>query len=200
MIRRNLKNLFFPKTFHLQILNKINYINKSFFVTNNNSDESVTENASKYKETFYNKRQKQRKRELLKKEIETNPEFVKAFPHLVETGAKYNEESMMHEFEFKTDEPKKRQWDFFESSRKQHQGYDLKEEFQKRRENEKNFSDAYSKKEGPKKYMSREEKEKIHHEIDEKMAELESTNLSREEILFEGRTVINYMLLYLKLF
>jgi len=37
---------------------------------------------------------------------------------------------------------------------------------------------------GPKKLMSREEKEKIHEEIDNRLQELEDSGLSKEEILF----------------
>ena len=53
------------------------------------------------------------------------------------------------------------------------------------RENELNYANAYSGTSGPIKYMSEEAKEKVHIEIDARMAELEATGLTKEEILHE---------------
>lgn len=60
---------------------------------------------------------------------------------------------------------------------------ELKTEEQKENENFDTFVSAYSKS-GPKKLLTQEEKDRIHEEIDIKMNELESTGLSREEILY----------------
>lgn len=56
---------------------------------------------------------------------------------------------------------------------------------EKIRDNHMFYSDAYSKMEGPKKWMTVEDKNKIHNEIDLRMEELEATGLTREEILFD---------------
>ena len=54
------------------------------------------------------------------------------------------------------------------------------------RENERNFVEAAgSSVAGPFKYMSKEQVELIHEEIDERLQELEDTGLTRNEILFE---------------
>jgi len=50
--------------------------------------------------------------------------------------------------------------------------------------NEKTFVEGYKSPRGPIKWMSQEDKDRIHAQIDYKMEELERTGLSREEILF----------------
>jgi len=52
------------------------------------------------------------------------------------------------------------------------------------RENERNFIESYGSPTGPMKYLTKEEKHKIHIMIDEKMEELEDSGLTREEILY----------------
>jgi hypothetical protein len=51
-------------------------------------------------------------------------------------------------------------------------------------ENNDIFLDGLKDPQGPKKLMSREEKEKIHEEIDNRLQELENSGLSKEEILY----------------
>lgn len=54
------------------------------------------------------------------------------------------------------------------------------------RENERNFIEAASVSHyGPLKYMSQEDIDRVHFEIDERMQELEDTGLTRNEILFD---------------
>lgn len=53
------------------------------------------------------------------------------------------------------------------------------------RQNEKNFVDAYESPSGPFKWLSAQELNVIHDQIDQKMQELEDTGLTREEILYD---------------
>ena len=53
------------------------------------------------------------------------------------------------------------------------------------RENELNYVDGSQGPSGPFKYLTKEQKEKVHMEIDIRMQELEDTGLRRSEILFE---------------
>ncbi len=53
------------------------------------------------------------------------------------------------------------------------------------RENEKNFIEASQSPTGPSKWMSKEEIERIHTQIDIKLQELEDSGLTREEILYD---------------
>ena len=53
------------------------------------------------------------------------------------------------------------------------------------RENELNFVQGYQTPQGPLKYMSPEDKEMVHKEIEQRMEEIEATGLSRYEILYE---------------
>ena len=61
----------------------------------------------------------------------------------------------------------------------------MSEKEERIRDNEINYVSGYNAPDGPFKYMSKEAKEKIHQEIDERMKELEETGLTRDEILFE---------------
>ena len=145
--------------------------------------EELGEKPDKFKAVFYSKKQKLKKRELLKKEMSTNPEFFNAFPHLKEKAFPEQEkegESYQEQVN-QTFESKKA--DYFDSMKKKYVNYHIKTDEERKLENEVNFVEAYSRREGPKKYMSREEKDKIHNQIDDKMRELEATGLSREEIL-----------------
>lgn len=138
-----------------------------------------------FQAVFYSKKQKNKKRELLKKEMSTNPEFFNAFPHLRDKAFPNKEEdqSILNTDGQVMINLDTKKTSFFESLKRNYENFESKTEDEKVRENEANFIDAYSRREGPKKYMSREEKQKIHNLIDEKMRELENTGLSREEIL-----------------
>jgi hypothetical protein len=138
-----------------------------------------------FKAVFYSKKQKNKKRELLKKEMTTNPEFFNAFPHLRDKAFpnKEDDQSILNNDSQVMLNLDTKKSSYFESLKRNYENFESKTEEEKVRENEANFVDAYSRREGPKKYMSREEKEKIHNLIDEKMRELENTGLSREEIL-----------------
>ena len=52
------------------------------------------------------------------------------------------------------------------------------------RENERNFIESYESPSGPMKWLPSNEANTIHKQIDKRMAELEESGLSREEILF----------------
>jgi hypothetical protein len=56
---------------------------------------------------------------------------------------------------------------------------------EKLRDNEKHQVDAYHSTEGPLKWMSKEEKEKVHSLVDAKMQEYEDSGLTRDEILHD---------------
>lgn len=157
---------------------------KSFYTEDMNPKEDI------FKASFYSKRQKMKKRELLKKEISTNPEFFNAFPHLKEKAfpEKEKEEESFQEQVYQKLESKK--VDYFDSLKKKYYNYHLKTNEERETENETNFVEAYSRREGPMKYMSREEKDKIHNLIDDKIRELEATGLSREEILLNKPVII----------
>jgi hypothetical protein len=73
---------------------------------------------------------------------------------------------------------------YFESLLNKYQGYDMKTQEEKDIESNNIFLDGLNDPQGPMKYMSREEKEKIHEEIDLRLKELEDSGLSKEEILF----------------
>lgn len=53
------------------------------------------------------------------------------------------------------------------------------------RENERNFIEATQSPTGPSKWLSREELEAVHTEIDRRLQELEDSGLTREEILYD---------------
>lgn len=164
---------------------------------NKNQDNSDTHTGSNLKEEsndtkddqfqaiFYSKKQKNRKRDLLKKEITTNPEFFNAFPHLRDKAFPNKEEEqsfLSNDNKIQVNQASSKS-NYFESLKRKYENFESKEEEEKIQENEARFVEAYSRREGPKKYMSREEKERVHNQIDEKMRELENTGLSREEIL-----------------
>jgi|LakMenEpi03Aug12_release.lakeMendotaPanAssembly.Ray.scaffolds.fasta_scaffold300994_1 hypothetical protein len=53
------------------------------------------------------------------------------------------------------------------------------------RDNELNFVQAYGTDQGPLKYLTQDQKDLIHNQIDRMMEEIEATGLSRFEILHE---------------
>jgi ribosomal protein S18 len=108
-------------------------------------------------------------RKIVSNEFFTNPHFLRAFPHLASKVTPVEEEAIESswakslQYKFKID-PKKDQ-----------------EIFQ---ENEANFMEGYQAPKGPLKWLSDKEKQKVHDQIDFKMAQLERTGLSRDEILY----------------
>lgn len=52
------------------------------------------------------------------------------------------------------------------------------------RENERNFIEGYSSPTGPMKWLSKDQINKVHSQIDKKMQELEDSGLTRDEILY----------------
>ena len=61
------------------------------------------------------------------------------------------------------------------------------------RENERNFIESYESPTGPMKWQSTQKRNEIHEQIDKKMAELEESGLTREEILFNEQVSIYSM-------
>ncbi len=57
------------------------------------------------------------------------------------------------------------------------------------RDNEKNFVEAqHANVEGPHKYLTEEDKIKVHQELDQRLQELEDTGLTRIELLFDDQS------------
>ena len=142
----------------------------------------------------------------IKKELTENPEFFKAFPHMQaifnvkagETqgsgaGGSAGEDKLddnpkyFHDQQVGFKDPSGRtEAGYFDSLMHQHNQYMTpKQKEEAIRENERNFIEAYLGPEGPSKYMSKEELEHVHSQIDKKMQELEDSGLTREEILYD---------------
>jgi hypothetical protein len=143
----------------------------------------------KYKEKFTNKQIKLNREEFLKREITTNPEFFKAFPHLENIIKSENNiegnltEHIKENYFVEKGIPQDK---YFESLLYKHKGYEnsLKNQDEKMTNNVTSFIDGNSELHGAKKYMSAAERDRIHIEIDKRMTELEVCGLSREEILY----------------
>lgn len=127
----------------------------------------------------------------MERELKTNPEFFKAFPHLQsvfedatnEEGdqKRYLDKKIVN-FSGLTDNPQ-----YFEGLLHQQNNMQVKETDPEEiiRENERNFIEGSSiSVDGPIKYMSKERLDQVHFEIDQRMQELEDTGLTRNEILF----------------
>lgn len=108
-------------------------------------------------------------RKIVENEFYTNPHFARAFPHLASKVVLNDTEKIESswakslQYKFKID-PKSDQ-EIFQS-------------------NEANFIEGYRFPKGPLKWMTEEDKRKVHDQIDFKMAQLERTGLSRDEILY----------------
>lgn len=148
----------------------------------------------KFKAKFDSPKDKEKRVNLLKQEITSNPEFFNAFPHLkpkiIDEELDVPEHSVNTEINNNYDlsidrDIRDKKENYFESLLNKHKGYEnaLKLKEEKEIDNKAIFVSAYST-EGPIKFKSAEEKEKIHLEIDLKMKELEDSGLSREEILY----------------
>ncbi|CAG9310031.1 unnamed protein product [Blepharisma stoltei] len=106
---------------------------------------------------------------IIENELYNNPHFERAFPHLAKK---------LDEVKVTGSEPSWGDSLFYKGK-----GRPLKEH-DAIHEDEKNFYEGYRAPAGPLKWMSKEEKERIHNQIDYKMDQLEKTGLSREEILY----------------
>eukprot|EP00357_Protocruzia_adherens_P001811 CAMPEP_0114981838 /NCGR_PEP_ID=MMETSP0216-20121206/5759_1 /TAXON_ID=223996 /ORGANISM="Protocruzia adherens, Strain Boccale" /LENGTH=553 /DNA_ID=CAMNT_0002343539 /DNA_START=119 /DNA_END=1780 /DNA_ORIENTATION=+ len=107
----------------------------------------------------------------LKKELSDNPEFLRAFPHL---------EGRIPNVNYKTEEKQPFIESLTYSSQRRNIPEDEVEEIQN-----KTFVDGYRTPRGPIKWMSEKAKDKVHQQIDLRLLELETSGLSREEILYE---------------
>jgi ribosomal protein S18 len=156
--------------------------------------ESSYGQVQKFKLNFNTKTSKEKRSELLKREISSNPEFIKAFPHLKEAIKIENLEEKDEDVKSfiksnftiqETTESREKKTDYFQSMLNKHKGYSkvLKENNEEENDSISELVDGYHTRTGPIKFMTREEKEKIHLEIDKKMRELEESGLSRQEIL-----------------
>ena len=147
------------------------------------------------------------RKDFIKKELTEKPEFFKAFPHMQvvlnekkQGEVNHNKEDMLTEnpkyFEnvqlgFK-DPSGRSDTPYFESLLHHHNQYmSPKEKEEAIRENERNFVESYLTPTGPMKWMSRDQIEKIHTQIDVKMQELEDSGLTREEILYDQQVTLN---------
>ena len=141
----------------------------------------------------------------IKKELTENPEFFKAFPHMqsvlnVEAeddnkGGPTSQDKISENPKYFNDvqlgfkDPTgKSDKSYFESLLDHHNQYmspTQKEEAI--RDNERNFIEAYASPTGPMKWLSKEQLEKVHAQIDIKMQELEDSGLTREEVLYDNQ-------------
>jgi ribosomal protein S18 len=110
-------------------------------------------------------------KKVLENEFYTNPHFRRAFPHLSQ-NLKESEDSLKERSGWAESLLYKRKQDPVPSHLA-----DLEENLL--------FVEGYRTPTGPLKWMSQEDKDRIHAQIDFKMDELELTGLSREEILFD---------------
>ena len=110
---------------------------------------------------------------MIEDEFYSNPYFTTAFPHFKDKvdpqepkeAAHSWSESLMHRY-------KPQPWS-------QEQWYQYAEQ---------TFVEGYRTPRGPLKWMSDEDKEKVHIQIDYEMGKLEDTGLSREEVLYKKPT------------
>ena len=137
------------------------------------------------------------RKDFLQRELTENPEFFNAFPHLAPEGEAFLKnrdyldgktdttgEVQNEGYTFNPEkkdfsrlrlkeEPRKRRdetrVDFFNSLEHHYTGNHLKSETEMMRDNEIKHVDAYTTIEGPKKYLTQEERDSIHNEIDIKM-------------------------------
>lgn len=128
------------------------------------------------------------KSQMLNAELNQNPEFFKAFPHL-----KPKAEELLEKTQFKKDELDKVNLandvednpGYFESLLHHHKGYSDKNDFEKARDNELHYVDGYHSGASPFKWMSAEERGVVHDLADQKFKEIEETGLTAEEILHD---------------
>lgn len=109
----------------------------------------------------------------IKLELQQNPEFDKAFPHL----KPYKPITYIA--------PKSEEYDYMESLSYHKKYPEPKTAEDLFIEKDRRFVEGYREPGGPLKWMEDEEKIKIHELIDIKLGEIEQTNLSREEILYD---------------
>jgi hypothetical protein len=133
-------------------------------------------------------RNKVNRKTFIKKELTENPEFFKAFPHMqalfsadkeeskggaatageeaIDENARYQENEQIG---FK-DPSGRSDASYFESLFHQHNHYlSPKDKEEAIRENERNFVEAYLSPQGPNKWMSKEEIEYVHSQVDKRL-------------------------------
>ena len=129
----------------------------------------------------------------MRKELKENPEFFKAFPHLQvifdEATDNVNPENQLHGYDKRYLNDKKVDFSslkesqpFFKSLLHQHNRLMQPTESVEHliRENERNFVEgSMIAADGPFKYLSREQVNAIHLDIDDRLKELEATGLTR---------------------
>jgi hypothetical protein len=143
------------------------------------------------------------RRAFVKKELTENPEFFKAYPHMqaIFTGKedKPNASTLSKDNDIEDhpyykkdvvvgfkDPSGKNDEGYFQGLLNQHNQYMVtKDREEAIRENERNFIEASQSPTGPSKWLSKEELESIHTEIDRRLQELEDSGLTREEILYD---------------
>jgi ribosomal protein S18 len=152
----------------------------------------------KFKIKLMDKEEKERRSQILKREITDNPEFFNAFPHLKQIVKREDMEDNQVDIqkhisdnyfikeEDKNKDIKQKKSSYFESLVGSYKSYeDVLKTDRGDIDNVNTFAEGYKSLSGPMKYMSKREKEAVHLEIDKKLQELEDTGLSREEILYD---------------
>ena len=157
----------------------------------------------KFKSTFCTKfkgplrdlnRDKISKSKFLKAEMVQNPEFFKAFPHLKPKAKEIYEREYNEDFDsflgdretvvpkdFSSDVPDT-VYDGYFNSLLHHRDGLISNKSEK--DNELEYVQGFSDTQKPKKWMTQEEKDTVHHEVDIQMQQLEDSGLTRMEILF----------------
>jgi ribosomal protein S18 len=188
-------NLFYKHTNHFLSTKEADTIQSPGLFKKGSEEEGDIGGIEKHRAKFNSKEDKEARMKLLQREITSNPEFFNAFPHLkekikldyMESNNEEVESFLSQNFEVKpSEESQEKKSNYFESLLNKHKGYSrvFKDEIEKELEDKAKFIDGYNTETGPIKFMTREEKEKVHLEIDRKMRELEQSGLSRQEILF----------------
>ena len=161
-------------------------------------EEVIVGRLEKQRAKFNSKEEKEERIKLLQREITSNPEFFNAFPNLKEKIKSDFIENPVEEVDhfikrnYTIDSKKgapeveEKKTNYFDSLLNKHRGYSNlgKNEDELEVETKSEYVDGYHTETGPIKFMTKEEKLRIHLEIDRRMQELEESGLSREEILF----------------
>jgi len=142
-------------------------------------------------------RTKVSRKAFIKRELLDNPEFFKAYPHMQGLfnadqeeeglGKKESPDPTYHEDSTVSFKDPAAKTEYFKSLLDHHNQYlGAQEKEEAIRDNERHFIDAYQSPTGPFKWLSAEQLEQVHLQIDAKMQELEDSGLTREEILYNS--------------